>query len=633
MKIDVASISQRGGREKNQDYVAHLIHGLHAGFVVADGLGGHEGGEVASQLVAKQMLKSFRENVDLTQLAMEQMMELAQADLRFHKEQQPHYKDMCSTATMLRLGFATDDFGNPISLALWAHVGDSRIYHFRDGKLLTQTKDHSVPQALVNAGEIQLADIRNHEDRNRLLRALGMEHDVRASISEPIHIEPGDTWLLCTDGFWEYIVESEMEHLLAEAEHCEAWLASMEQLILSRATGEHDNYSALAVRVSSVGQQPSLQVEKGKRPPPPFKKQANSVKDGPVWHDFSDEEMSFFSWRSWKLWLSLLLFVVIIVGSLSQYEFKGNIVYDWWHQHTPEAERQLKTTKKVIPNKQELKTISWKIGDVVQFGKYREQPLTWRVIQLDETGNPLLFSEYIVTDKAFDAAGEKHSGDRKSYGSNYYADSNLRQWLNSAEEQINWKQNAPLVSGLQEGRNPYENEPGFLAEANFSSMERGLIVPRKHMVILTETDQGKRTEGGETHLFEANIDKAVANGDRAYKQEVTDQVFLLSIQDVVFVKNLIDDQTEKFTKDFLLGKKQGASKFPDYWLNSAQGDTNHQVRIVDRYREISNKAPNKGEVGVRPALVLDAKASASHIASQGTGELDKPYVIQTQSKK
>ena len=130
-----------------------------------------------------------------------------------------------------------------------AHIGYSRLYYFRGGRIDFQTRDHSVPQAMVNAGECRPEEIRFHEDRNRLLRVMGMEwekprYEIRA---EQFVLKRGDVFLLCTDGFWEYITEDEMEGYLAEAYGPEEWLKKMEERMLSYAPGNMDNYTASAV--------------------------------------------------------------------------------------------------------------------------------------------------------------------------------------------------------------------------------------------------------------------------------------------------------------------------------------------------------------------------------------------------
>ena len=129
------------------------------------------------------------------------------------------------------------------------YVGDSRIYQFRKNKVLLRSSDHSIPQYLVNIGEIKERDIRHHPDRNKLLRVMGSEWETpryqRLKLEEP---ECGDAFLLCTDGFWEWIEEKDMERFLKRASCSEEWLNTMKKFIYARGRGNRmDNLSAIAI--------------------------------------------------------------------------------------------------------------------------------------------------------------------------------------------------------------------------------------------------------------------------------------------------------------------------------------------------------------------------------------------------
>ena len=131
----------------------------------------------------------------------------------------------------------------------WCHVGDSRLYYFKKKKLIQRTLDHSVPQMLVYAGEIKEKEIRNHPDRNRLLRVMGMEWTSNSyTLSDPVEKTGEQAFLLCSDGFWELIVEKEMQKCLKKAKTPEEWLELMKQIILKNGSNrDMDNFSAVAV--------------------------------------------------------------------------------------------------------------------------------------------------------------------------------------------------------------------------------------------------------------------------------------------------------------------------------------------------------------------------------------------------
>ena len=130
----------------------------------------------------------------------------------------------------------------------WAHAGDSRLYWFRDGKLAFQTRDHSASQIAVALGDITVDQIRFHEDRNRVLRALGQEGSLNVETGGEAPLGPGrHAFLLCTDGFWEYVLEREMEADLAVASTPGQWLERMRARLEERVSGSNDNHTAAAV--------------------------------------------------------------------------------------------------------------------------------------------------------------------------------------------------------------------------------------------------------------------------------------------------------------------------------------------------------------------------------------------------
>jgi serine/threonine protein phosphatase PrpC len=202
-----ACLSARGGRAENQDACAHRG---------ADG-------------------------ADPTPPRLEQALQAAHQALLRHQAERPELADMRTTVVLL---------WRRADRALWAHVGDSRLYHFRNGTLAFQTADHSVPQMLAGAGDIDPGAIRGHPDRNRLLRALGSPGPLRPSIPrQPLRTRPGDAFLLCTDGFWEPVPERDMQADLAAAGDPDDWLRRMQARLETRVRGAHDNYTATGVWV------------------------------------------------------------------------------------------------------------------------------------------------------------------------------------------------------------------------------------------------------------------------------------------------------------------------------------------------------------------------------------------------
>ena len=232
-------ISKVGGRAANEDSCGFAEVGDTACWVVADGLGGHVGGKAASEIAVEAALASFRAKPELSQAALKNHLEAAQQEILRWQREDPTLSGMSTTVVVLI---------SDVHSALWAHVGDSRFYCLEAGRIVLHTKDHSVLQALVDAGELSDEQIRYHKDRNRILRSLGNE-DADFSpnfVSEQRSLYRGTAFLLCTDGFWEHVFETEMEADFAKAVSPDDWLARMEARLLERAPEDHDNYTAMA---------------------------------------------------------------------------------------------------------------------------------------------------------------------------------------------------------------------------------------------------------------------------------------------------------------------------------------------------------------------------------------------------
>ena len=131
----------------------------------------------------------------------------------------------------------------------WGHIGDSRIYYFRKNRYKKRTLDHSVPQMLVLAREIKEKDIRNHPDRNKLLRVMGIEWGYsKYEISQEEKKREGLAFLLCSDGFWELIDEKQMVLTLKSSNDAEEWINKMAEIVKASGEGKNmDNYSAITL--------------------------------------------------------------------------------------------------------------------------------------------------------------------------------------------------------------------------------------------------------------------------------------------------------------------------------------------------------------------------------------------------
>ncbi|MCD8370327.1 MAG: protein phosphatase 2C domain-containing protein [Clostridiales bacterium] len=235
--------SDPGDRENNEDNVGMYQNEQEYCFVLADGLGGHGKGELASQLAVESAIMCFAE-LGGGEESLGRAFQSAQDAIIKKQREDRSARDMKTTLVVLYV-----EEGQ----VRWGHIGDSRLYWFENGKLAGRTLDHSVPQMLVAAGQIREKQIRNHPDRNRLLRVLGADwDDPRYQIEPPKERTGKQAFLLCTDGFWELIDEKKMMHCLKRAKDPEDWVRQMAAIVRKNGRNrDMDNFSAVAVWLDS----------------------------------------------------------------------------------------------------------------------------------------------------------------------------------------------------------------------------------------------------------------------------------------------------------------------------------------------------------------------------------------------
>jgi PPM family protein phosphatase len=247
VRLSWAKRCETGMRASNQDAIGDAAQNEMACFVVSDGAGGHEGGEVASNIVVGAVLQKFLGESSFGVRALLSYVGQAIVEVAQQRRSVPRLHDMSATVAALLI-----DQGN--GRAVWAHLGDTRIYLFRDGRLFAVTRDHSLTQQLIDAGYAKAGQLRSHPQRNILLAAIGAEGDTSVAASEDVvELQDGDALLICTDGLWEWVLEAEMERLLCATPTAEQWMAAMCRLADTNIapTGKsRDNYSAYAIRVS-----------------------------------------------------------------------------------------------------------------------------------------------------------------------------------------------------------------------------------------------------------------------------------------------------------------------------------------------------------------------------------------------
>jgi len=244
IEFDLAILSKQGGRPYNEDACGYWHSDQQLCCVVADGAGGHGGGDIASKLSVKYVIERCTQEQINSPSAVYELLAGANQNVRNNQLPDTTQANMHSTVVSLFIDLKSNT-------ALWGHVGDSRLYVFRRKQLRSHTRDHSVVQEMADNGMIRTDEMRTHPQRSQLLCALGSdEEDLRISVSpDPWMMAPGDVFLMCTDGVWEYIDDEVLASSLQEATDPRQWLTAIEALVLKNAAHKphHDNFSALTV--------------------------------------------------------------------------------------------------------------------------------------------------------------------------------------------------------------------------------------------------------------------------------------------------------------------------------------------------------------------------------------------------
>ncbi len=244
LAMQVALLSDKGGRKYNEDACGHWHSQRHLCCVLADGAGGHGGGDIASRLSVQELIGRFSRQPSDSGATLGTLVRETNDALIAQRVPGTPRQDMHSTVVCLVIDFVGH-------LAHWAHAGDSRMYWFRGGRVLDRTRDHSLVQSLVDGGMLAEADVRSHPKRSELRSALGIAADLLevSSGDGGGHVEGGDVFLLCTDGLWEYIEDGLLERTLAASATPREWLDALAVEVKQAAAHKtsHDNFTALVV--------------------------------------------------------------------------------------------------------------------------------------------------------------------------------------------------------------------------------------------------------------------------------------------------------------------------------------------------------------------------------------------------
>ena len=219
--------TRAGGRRANEDALMAVSGDAFTLLVLADGLGGHGDGAVAAQECVDTVAAVYSREPGLSDATLQALVDAA--DSAVAKLRLDRGSPATSMRTTLALLAVFED------AARWAHVGDSRVYWFRDSVLMQRTRDHSVAEMVENLPDGAPVAPPDEVDRNRLLRAVGAGRGCRAEVGDIIvTLQVGDAFLLCSDGLWSLVTEDEMAACLAKSGTADEWCNALEQRLQHR---------------------------------------------------------------------------------------------------------------------------------------------------------------------------------------------------------------------------------------------------------------------------------------------------------------------------------------------------------------------------------------------------------------
>lgn len=244
MRIDYAELSLVGDREDNQDRVTVAATDEAALLIVIDGMGGHSDGSRAADTALKSLLESFRQAslpmfdpIGFLHLALSR----AHDDVaKLGNGQSIDTRPRATTAICLVQEGA----------AFWAHVGDSRVYHIRRGRLVQRTRDHSHVELLLREGKITEEELPNHPMRNFVECCLGGDPAIpEMTLSGRNRLQPGDVLLLCTDGIWANLRDADIAAFFHDdTQQLRAWLEALGRRAVQASSPFSDNSTAAVLR-------------------------------------------------------------------------------------------------------------------------------------------------------------------------------------------------------------------------------------------------------------------------------------------------------------------------------------------------------------------------------------------------
>jgi serine/threonine protein phosphatase PrpC len=241
MQFSVYQESHIGGRKVNQDRMGYSFTRDALLLVLADGMGGHIGGEIAATIMMQSISALFQQQATPYVKKPERFLEDAfiEAHQEIHRYREANNLPETPRTTVVACLVQHNN-------AIWAHCGDSRLYWLRRGQILGRTRDHSHIEHLISKGLADPSERATHPDRNKLYNCIGATSLPRIEVSRQVSLEAGDVLLLCSDGLWSMLPDEEIMHRLST----QTIVRAVPELIAAATTiagASSDNTTALAI--------------------------------------------------------------------------------------------------------------------------------------------------------------------------------------------------------------------------------------------------------------------------------------------------------------------------------------------------------------------------------------------------
>ena len=249
-------LSEAGTKAENNDYFGYVLLDNYAIWAVADGFDEEEGAKVAARIAVESAIEYFMLRPRFNYDVIKEMMDYANLKVKEKQEETQKYSLMHTSLLIIISNYNSILYGN---------IGNTRFYHIRGGYIISQSRDDTIAQLLVDEEALNISDMRFHRQRNDLLQAIGDFGKIKPNIiKKPVELMEKDVFCLTTVGFWENIDEHDMENDLSRFEDKKQWLNSLEKRILASLRDNIENYTIAQVEVGAVASPEPMEKDKRK---------------------------------------------------------------------------------------------------------------------------------------------------------------------------------------------------------------------------------------------------------------------------------------------------------------------------------------------------------------------------------